>query len=79
MALTEFLSVFAESGLVFILMALAIYFLAKAYIRVQKKYENAVDAFNDYLKETQARQVEIITNFNGLLKAIKEGFDNFKR
>jgi hypothetical protein len=79
MALTEFLGHIGEAGLVFTLMAIAIYFLARAYYRMQKKYEGAVQEFTDFLKENQAKQVETISKFYSLLKAVKEGFDDLKR
>ena len=60
-------------------MATAIYFIARAYLRMQKKFEQVTQEYNEFLKETQSKQVETIVNFTVLLQAIKENFEYLKR
>lgn len=65
---------FGDAGLVFLVMAIVIYFLYKEYVRERGKKEETMTEFNEYLKTTDKENDKTISEFSKLVEALAEKF-----
>jgi len=58
---------FAEAGLVFLMMAVIIYFLYKEFKRERSAKESAQQKHVDYVEKHQDKQIEIMTKISSAM------------
>jgi hypothetical protein len=75
----EMLERFGNAGLVFLVMAIVIYFMFKEYKQEKKEKTEIQAQFNDYLKNKQADQIEIINDFGNTLENMNQQISEIKQ
>jgi len=72
MGFGEFISLFGEAGLVVILMAIAVWVIARAYSREKKSKEVMAESHKNEIVDMQKTQVETLINFTTTMDGIKD-------